>query len=170
MAPVLQSFLLVAVASLVRATRSNSNSVIPPSTGNDWMSLAQGIEFQPATAKEGSTEHQQRALRHAQKRFLTDESQQQQSQQQQLSYVDSMETYYSAHAQAWRYVGFYTDCGPVQDDHHRRRNRKLNEDEEEPCVRYLLWAAVSATHRRHGRLCFVEANEMMLILVFPSFL
>jgi hypothetical protein len=145
MAP-LQSLLLVTVASLVSA---RSNSMTPPSTGQDWISMAQGIEFQPAAAEEGSTEHQQRALRHAQMRFLADESQQQQPQQQ-LSYVDSMETYYDAYAQAWRYVGFYTDCGPVQDDHRRRRNRKLNEDEEDPCVRYLLWAAVSATHR-HGR-------------------
>ena len=137
----LRFFLVIVASSLVTAT-SGGKSMTPPSTGNEWMSLSKGIEFQPANAHETSTEHQQRALRHAQKRFLADESQQ--ATQQQLSYVDSKETYYDAYAQAWRYVGFYTDCGPIQDDHRRkkRRNRNLNEDEEEPCAKYLLWAAV----------------------------
>ena len=34
----------------------------------------------------------------------------------------------------------YTDCNPQQDN-DRRRGRHLNEDEESPCARSLLWAA-----------------------------
>ena len=129
MAPsILQSLLLAAATSVVSAAG-------PPSTGKEWVSLNQGAEFQPAPAAKDATPTQQRALRQAQDRFLEEQS----GAEQQTSYVDSQETYYDAYAQAWRYVGFYTDCNPAQDNHRRQ----LNEDEESACVRYLLWAAVS---------------------------
>jgi len=56
-------------------------------------------------------------------------------------FVDSQETYWDGYAQAWRYIGFFTDCNPDQDDKRRHRRRRMNEDEEESCKRYLLWAA-----------------------------
>lgn len=121
----------------------------PPSTGQDWISLDKGIEFQPSsfTAGDGTL------LRQAQKRFLAEQSSS--YQQNNVMYVDSTETYYDGYAQAWRYIGFYTDCDPNQyyydSDRRRRRNRHdrdLNsgDGDENPCVRYLLWAAVSIVH------------------------
>ncbi|CAB9525857.1 expressed unknown protein [Seminavis robusta] len=144
MAPLgLQSLVLVAatLTSLVSGRKQHQNAV-PPSTGKDWISLhnKQGVEFQPAPAAKGTTPQQQRALRQAQKRLLQEESEESSESQQVLSYVDSAETYYDAYAQAWRYVGFYTDCNPAQED-RRRHRRKLNDEEEDPCQRYLLWAA-----------------------------
>jgi len=121
---------LIFAAAVVVATGAKAGP--PPSTGNDWVSLDNGLEFQPSTAKDP---HQQRALRQAQNRLLSEEAD---AYGQQTSFVDSTETYYDAYAQAWRYVGFYTDCNPSEED---RRRRKLNEDEENPCQRYLLWAA-----------------------------
>ena len=121
----LQSFLFAATAAIVSA------KAVPPTTGNSWISLENGMEFQPSTV---SDPVRQRALRQAQDRMLAEETQTKQT-----AFVDSQETYYDGYAQAWRYVGFYTDCHAAQDDHRR----KLNEDEVEPCQRYLLWAAVS---------------------------
>ena len=132
----IQSLLLAAAASsVVAAASANSNS--PPSTGQEWVSLHKNAEFQPAAAAEGASPTQQRALRQAQERFLEEQTT---SPEQQTSYVDSQETYYDAYAQAWRYVGFYTDCNPAQGD------RRLQEGEENACARYLIWAAVSAFH------------------------
>ena len=130
-----QWLLLVAtVASSMAAATANT----PPSTGQEWVSLHANAEFQPAAPAKDASPTQQRALRQAQERFLQDESSAQTEQQ--TSFVDSQETYYDAYAQAWRYVGFYTDCNPAQDDHRRH----LNEGEEaSACVRYLIWAAVS---------------------------
>ena len=150
MAPfLLQSLLFVAMASLAVVAKQ------PPSTGKDWMSLSHTMEFQPAAANDGTSE---RALRQAQSRLLAEQG------GQQLSYVDSTETYYDGWAQAWRYVGFYTDCNPAQEERRRRRRRleeaeeaddaqeaeeaeeeeeEEEEDEQSACTRYLLWAAVS---------------------------
>lgn len=129
----LQSLLLAAAAVSSVATAS-ANS--PPSTGQEWVSLHANAEFQPAAPAKDANPKQQRALRQAQERFLQDQSSGQP--QQQTSFVDSQETYYDAYAQAWRYVGFYTDCNPAQGD-----RRRLNEDEDSACARYLIWAAVS---------------------------
>jgi len=160
---VLQSLLLLAATAVASAASH------PPSTGQEWMSLKEGVEFQPASVEEAPRE-KQRALQDAQERFLenngnNNNNNQYTSQGKQLSYVDSSETYYDGYAQAWRYVGFYTDCNPQQDDHRRARHgrraqkkknglfggngndnsRQLNGEEEDGCVRYLLWAAVSTS-------------------------
>lgn len=114
------------------AASASASSRVPPSTGSEWMSLENGMEFQPSSAKDPQ---QQRALRQAQDRLLKEE--QEEVYGQQISYLDTQETYYDAYAQAWRYVGFYIDCNPSEED---RRRRKLGEDESY-CQRYLLWAA-----------------------------
>lgn len=134
MAPLLQSLLLAAAAAMASA----KSAAVPPSTGNHWVSLDNGMEFQPSTVADPT---RQRALKQAQSRLLEEEAEVYSSSSgQQTAFVDSTETYYDAYAQAWRYVGFYTDCHGVEED---RRNRKLNENEENACQRYLLWAAVS---------------------------
>lgn len=128
------SALMAAAATTTSSVVSAATHKTPPSTGQDWISLGEGHEFQPAKAATGSTPQQQRALRQAQIRFLEDSTGQQQT-----SFLDSTETYYDGYSQAWRYVGFYTDCSPDQEQDRRR----LEEQEVTPCARYLLWAAVS---------------------------
>jgi hypothetical protein len=130
------SALTAAVVSAAGAAATTTTHKMPPSTGQDWISLGEGHEFQPAKASPGSSPQQQRALRQAQIRFLEESTGQQ---QQQTSFLDSTETYYDGYSQAWRYVGFYTDCSPDQE----QRDRRLAEQEVTPCARYLLWAAVS---------------------------
>jgi hypothetical protein len=140
-------------------------AVTPPSTGLDWISLGEGIEFQPAPVEEAeATPEYRHRLRQAQDRFLAEQSSSSSSSssstshQKNVAFVDSAETYYDGYAQAWRYIGFYTDCSPnqsVSSDYDDRRNRRRNnkdrdlnsaDDEETPCYRYLLWAAVSKIH------------------------
>lgn len=127
MSPILQSLLLAAAAAVASA------KAVPPSTGSDWITLPNGMEFQPSQVQDDPV--RQRALRNAQDRILEE----QQAVQKQTNFVDSAETYYDAYAQAWRYVGFYTDCHEPSEERHRRR--QLNENEEDACQRYLLWAA-----------------------------
>lgn len=50
-------------------------------------------------------------------------------------FADGAETYYDEYAQAWRALGFYTDCDYVMDN-----NQGGNVG---GCQRFLLWAAVS---------------------------
>jgi hypothetical protein len=145
MQPYRLSALLLACATSLLAAATPLNEI--PSTGEDWMSLEDGTEFQPSAIKGDA--RKQRAIRDAQKRFLTGDSTSSSSDISSRTsnselYVDSQNTYYDAYAQSWRYIGFYIDCSPARN--LGRRHRRL-EDDSEPvgCQRYLLWAAVSAT-------------------------
>jgi len=108
-----------------------------PSTGEKWVPMDNGAAFQPTTHDDAATAV---ALKSAQRRFLGMES----------TFVDGTETYYDDYAQSWRLIGMYIDCNAEeteQEADERRLRRRLNEDDEdqEPCERYLLWAAVSTT-------------------------
>jgi hypothetical protein len=143
------SALLLACATSLLAAASPLNEI--PSTGEEWMSLADGTEFQPSAIKGDATK--QRALRDAQKRFLGEDNVSSTSSSSASDiasrtsnselYVDSQNTYYDAYMQSWRYLGFYIDCSPARN--LGRRHRRLESDETVGCQRYLLWAAVSAT-------------------------
>jgi hypothetical protein len=66
-------------------------------------------------------------------------------------FVDGSETYYNDYAQAWRLLGFYTDCNAPHNNQNecsdrRQRHRQLNgggnnAGETPACQRYLMWAA-----------------------------
>jgi hypothetical protein len=162
MAKRMAAVVVVAAPALLLGAAA-AGSVTPPSTGLDWISLREGIEFQPASVEQAaagdaaansSPEEYRQRLRQAQDRFLAEQSSSSSSSstshQHNVEYVDSAETYYDGYAQAWRYIGFYTDCSPNQSsnydyDDRRRKARDLNsaDDQETPCYRYLLWAAVS---------------------------
>lgn len=125
-----------------------------PSTGKDWMSLSKGVEFQMSPEFEnddklkntfnrmlngeddefGTFNHKKGQHEHQTSRRTASDSTYNPYSEQTL-FVDGAETYYSAYAQAWRYVGYYVDCNA--DEEERRR---LGGDEG-GCVRYLLWAA-----------------------------
>lgn len=148
----LSALLLASVASLLAAEKP-LNEI--PSTGEEWMSLADGAEFQP-TAIEGDAT-KQRKLRDAQRRFLegddaystssntTSASEVSSRTSNSELYVDSQNTYYDPYMQSWRYLGFYIDCYPARN--LGRRHRRLEDDGSSSvgCQRYLIWAAVSST-------------------------
>ena len=169
---------VVAAAATALLLGAAAGSDTPPSTGLDWISLREGIEFQPASIEQAagdaaaanSPEEYRQRLRQAQDRFLAEQSSSSSSSstsqhQHNVEYVDSAETYYDGYAQAWRYIGFYTDCSPNQSsnydyDDRRRKARDLNsaDDQETPCHRYLLWAAVSMIV--HSFMCLVDSLEI----------
>jgi hypothetical protein len=126
---------LLSVVQAVLGGRLHKSKL--PSTGEDWIEMPEGASFQPAT-----TLDQERAtkLRSAQRRFLGYDQQ----------FVDGSETYYDDYAQAWRLIGFYIDCNAEeyeQEADDRRKlegeGRKLEDEDDTACERYLLWAAVS---------------------------
>lgn len=60
-------------------------------------------------------------------------------------FVDGLEEY-NTYSQAWRLLGFMTDCNTnddemYQESHHSKDNYEVTQSD---CHRYLLWAAVSS--------------------------
>lgn len=113
-----------------------------PDTGNDWFSLKDRTEFQPAEAKDPAKTPR---LREAQRRFLRYDEQ----------FIDGGETYYDEYAQAWRMIGMYIDCNveeyvdQEEGEGQEQQEAEENQDGDDAysnmggCQRYLLWAAVS---------------------------
>ena len=117
-----------------------------PTTGREWMTLENGVEFQPAedfdmynfdlideSAHHHHHHHHHRQLKQRQR--ATYESQ----------FVDGAGTYYNDYAQAWRLLGFYIDCNaPFNNANECNGDYDSGDDAESACQRILLWAAVSA--------------------------
>jgi hypothetical protein len=104
-------------------------------SSQQWISLSEDAEFQAASV---DPSRNARLLRDVQGRLLGGSISA-------LSSIDAYGTYYDGYSQAWRYLGFYIDCGEQRGGgHHRNRRRELKEGEEEAeggCNRVLLWAA-----------------------------
>lgn len=108
-----------------------------PNSGQDWVSLPSGVEFQPAL-DENDDPRVAAAMDEARGRFLGSSYSTQ--------FVDGTETYYDPYSQAWRLLGFYIDCNAQQDGGRRRLEEDgdgEDGDGDEVCTRMLLWAAVS---------------------------
>jgi hypothetical protein len=58
--------------------------------------------------------------------------------------------YYDGYQQAWRLLGFYIDCserGRDDKDEHEHNSHDADDAKSTGrCVRYLIWAAVSAVY------------------------
>ena len=109
-----------------------------PTTGQDWISLGDksgaGLEYQPNDFDDEDPESARR-LRAIRDRTLLSWGADDFSKQ----FIDGGETYYDEYSQAWRLLGFYSDCdSPYEDDGDCGGNAG-----GENCPRYLLWAAVS---------------------------
>jgi len=92
-----------------------------PNTGEQWTTLRNGMEFQPAANLSPlAKEHL---------RQLTENADTQGSFQ--TMFVDGTETYYDEYSQAWRALGFYIDCDYQGED-----------GSSSGCQRFMLWAAV----------------------------
>jgi hypothetical protein len=107
-----------------------------PTTGEEWTTLQNGMEFQPSANLSPLAQYHLR-------RLTTDEDFQVNSFQK--IFIDGTETYYDEYAQAWRVLGWYIDCDFVAEnnDNDSNDNDNDNDNEGSGCQRFLLWAAVS---------------------------
>ena len=137
-------------------TGSVISSMIPPDTGKNWITLDNGVQFQPGDldpndpkVRAATEDARNRMLDSATNSGNTDNPYEQQ-------FIDGDETYYDPYSQAWRLLGFYIDCNLLDgsihsiyynyytnnaDNHYY--NPDFNEINLQACQRYLLWAAVS---------------------------
>lgn len=64
-------------------------------------------------------------------------------------FVDTDATYYDGYQQAWRYLGWYVQCGAPSDRYEESHSHSGSQDQDDFfkgnnwCQRYLIWAAVS---------------------------
>ena len=103
-----------------------------PDTGEQWMTMPNGMEYQPAADLS--------PLAQLHLRQLTSENTTMDAFEK--IFADGTETYYDEYAQAWRALGFYIDCD-YQDEGRRRSLQDAGDDERAGCSRFMLWAAVS---------------------------
>ena len=88
-----------------------------PDSGRDWVSLPNGVQFQPGPT-DGKNEEENERLEYLRKLafdgFTSNNAESSSGVQSnpQLSqvFVDGTETYYDEWAQAWRVLGWYIDC------------------------------------------------------------
>jgi len=62
-------------------------------------------------------------------------------------FAESSNTLYDGYQQAWRYLGWYVDCGNPSGRYNERRNSHASHENQQTygnmyCQRYLMWAAV----------------------------
>lgn len=111
-----------------------------PDTGEDWRSLSENIEFQISADFDYSDKKMQKTLT----MLLEGDEEAMKATRKLESYSDPYLTaelfadnaFYTAYAQAWRYLGYYVDCDPQED-----KDRRRMENNGGGCLRYLLWAA-----------------------------
>jgi hypothetical protein len=134
---------LSALIGLVSAGKGNARNPSPNgglnkdlfNSGKDWVTLDNGVEFQPGQEMDPRIEHVRKLWSAGDHQDPYD-----------VVFLDGGETYYDDYSQAWRALGFYIDCDAKESDAYRRRRaRSLEEEEYTPtgCRRYMLWAAVS---------------------------
>jgi hypothetical protein len=105
-----------------------------PTTGEEWTTLQNGMEFQPSANLSPIAQYHLR-------RLTTDEDNSFQK-----IFVDGTETYYDEYAQAWRALGWYIDCDFVAENNDNNDSNDSNDNNDNQgsgCQRFLLWAAVS---------------------------
>jgi len=134
------SIRLMAAAALVMLASRRAAAMTSPrpteeqtpdvSADSTWFTMTDGLEFQPASSKferlllggSGSTSGYE------------------------SEFIDGSETYYNDYAQAWRLLGFYTDCNAPRNNFNECDDEDgggSGDNDEVACQRYLLWAAVS---------------------------
>jgi hypothetical protein len=130
---------LSALTGLASAVKRNTNGGFRTNkkdlhnTGRDWVTLDNGVQFQPGRDMDPRIEHVRKLWSGNQDVDPYHEV-----------FIDGGETYYDEYSQAWRALGFYIDCDANEADYYDERRRSLQgEDEQGGCLRYMLWAAVS---------------------------
>ncbi len=164
--------LLSTMSSTVTCAHSTVMQEPPPSTGEAWVTLGQGLEFQPSAHQDWNNPKLRAARDEAQSRLLGGSTSSYTSTAATATlFVDSQYREYNGYQQAWRYMGFYIDCSTAnqaehKDDHHRHLP---GEDDHGGggsmgCTRYLLWAAVRAFLRMDDRV----GCQVSILLTLPK--
>ena len=148
-------FLLLAAvgASTAHATVSDKKTVLhmpsvvtdedlPQMSGNaDWMSASPGMQYQLNDFAD-EDEETARKLREIRERVLFQWGSGEKKEEYSTQFINGDETYYSDYSQAWRMLGMYIDCNsPYQEQGECYGDG--DGGDEAPCMRYLMWAAVS---------------------------
>jgi hypothetical protein len=100
------------------------------SSSQEWISIEEGLEFQPSQEFSNDPSLQNYQNQHLRKLWGRDQQRNSLKVTFEDIFVDGTETYYDENAQAWRLLGFYQDCDARGDDENNGE-----------CQRYLLWAA-----------------------------
>lgn len=160
--------MILSAAALALVLSAAVKAEITPQRNGPWFKLDDGSEFQPAL-----------------RRGLSKDSD---NLYQESMFADTLDTYYDAYQTAWRYLGFYIECGSFQENYWKNKdeyyenqeNENGNEDadnggrrlEEEEvdynardgmqrCRRNLIWAAVGVDDKsRH----FLLLNKVLNLL------
>jgi len=128
-----------------------------PNTGEQWQTMPNGVEFQPAGDLSPLAQHHLRRLTNWQDYAPNSGIQTGTSDPYSSIFIDGSETYYDEYAQAWRALGFYIDCDYCEDENgacflygedgdEDEGNQGGNENDGDynngkTCQRFMLWAA-----------------------------
>jgi hypothetical protein len=139
--------------------RSSNDNKDLFNTGRDWVTLNNGVQFQPGQEMDPRIEHVRKLW-----------SGNQDSDPYHGVFIDGGETYYDEYSQAWRALGFYIDCDANEADYYYDGDRRsLNEEDQQGgCLRYMLWAAVSSSFGGKFRslCCILVAFLHLIIFLF----
>lgn len=129
---------LVSLASAAGKRNRNNDDKHLFNTGRDWVTLDNGVQFQPGQEMDPRIEHVRKLWSGNQDNFDPYHE----------AVIDGGETVYDEYSQAWRALGFYIDCDANEADYYeeggdRRRSLKEEDQQQGACLRYMLWAAVS---------------------------
>jgi hypothetical protein len=139
---------ILSVASAARSKRrSKMHGILDelPNTGREWVTLDNGVEFQPGSDINVNPRMEQQQQQqydrkmswnytthsynknssnsnssssssgHTGKKWTADYNFQSSNPFENI-FIDGIETYYDEYSQAWRYLGFYIDCDAVVED------------------------------------------------------
>ena len=141
MAP--SSLFLLLLQLFMSSALANNGAKVPylrelPNTGQDWITLENGVEFQPSSdnplvVDAAPASDKNRMLNMLRSNYNPYSNQ---------ILHDSSNTQYDPYSQAWRMLGFYIDCTGSSNGNRRNLNGNDNNNNKAFCQRYLLWAFV----------------------------
>ena len=127
-----------------------------PNSGKNWITLDNGIEFQPGEDVDPRIEHVRRLWGTTSNKMDTP------------VFVDGTDTYYNDYAQAWRLLGMYMDCHYCANG--GTEATCIQNGKSPSCQRFLLWAAVSFNsslifHRYHDTFFLTGPLAPLMLMI-----
>ena len=142
-----------------------NNKDIPLDSGRDWITLPNGVEYQPGPIEDELNDPRMAKLRERSlgysssgnynvnynegyKRAAYGNLRKYDGDANAMTtpFIDGSESYYDEFAQAWRALGWYIDC---DNTFYAQADEDDDRDESSGCKRYLLWASVSTKNSHH---------------------
>ena len=146
----------------------NEHNAIPLDSGRDWITLPNGMEYQPGPIEDEvndvrmanirarslgytSNNYNDGYQRGAYNDRKSNNYNQGDANAMTTPYIDGSESYYDEYAQAWRVLGWYIDCDSMfmsrvnayNNGYNNNNNQDADKDDNDiGCQRYLLWASV----------------------------